>query len=135
MNRPRHFGSGWISGSASISLATIGLLAVFCFHFPSYLTIPDVRPYYPIPWIRGLLHLVLVSGFLLGLTSVMLRQNKALGLIGMGIVAIAALLGGSRVQIDGELRDDVYLGLDYALLILIVYSILFNSAGKIVWPT
>lgn len=128
---PRHFGTGWISGTASVSLATIGLLAVLCFHFPSVLTIPDVRPYYPIPWIRGLLHLVLVTSFVLGFASVMLRQNKTLGLTGMAIVSVAALLGGSRVQLDGELKDDVYLGLDYALLILIVYSILFIPLEKL----
>jgi sterol desaturase/sphingolipid hydroxylase (fatty acid hydroxylase superfamily) len=128
---PRHFGTGWISGTASVSLATLGLLTVLCFHFPSFFTIPDVRAYYPIPWIRGLLHLVLVAGFFLGLTSVVLRQNKWLGLIGMGIVAVAALLGGSRVQIDGELKDDFYLGLDYALLILMVYSIIFIPLEKL----
>ncbi len=127
----RHFGTGWKSGTASVALASIGLLAVLCFHFPSILTIPDVRPYYPLPLIRGMLHLVLVSGFLLGLTSIMLRQNKTLGLVGMGIVAVAALLGGSRVQIDGELKDDFYLGLDYALLILIVYSIIFIPLEKL----
>ena len=128
---PRHLGTGWISGTASCSLATIGLLAVLCFHFPSLLTIPDIRVYYPLPLIRGLMHLVLVTGFVLGFASVMLRQNKTLGLVGMGIVAVAALLGGSRVQIDGELRDDFYLGLDYALLILIVYSAIYIPLEKL----
>lgn len=78
----KKFGQGWISGTASVALATLGLLAVFCFHFPSYLTIPDAREYYPLPIIRALLHLVLVAAFLLGLTSVMLRQNKWLGMSG-----------------------------------------------------
>jgi len=32
---PKHFGSGWISGTLSIVLASIGLFAVLCFHFPS----------------------------------------------------------------------------------------------------
>jgi len=131
MEEGKEFGKGWISGTASVSLAVIGLLAVFCFHFPSYLTIPDVRAYYPVPWVRLALHLVLVSAFLLGLTSVMLRHNKALGMIGMGIVAVAALLGGSRVEIDESLKDDFYLGLDYALLILIVYSLIFIPLEKL----
>ncbi len=125
------FGKGWISGTASVSLAVIGLSAVFCFHFPSYLTIPSVREYYPVSWIRLALHIVLVSAFLLGLTSVMLRQNKTLGMLGMGIVAVAALLGGSRVQLDESLKDDYYLGLDYALLILIVYSLIFIPMEKL----
>ncbi|MBU6238595.1 MAG: sterol desaturase family protein [Planctomycetes bacterium] len=131
MEEGKEFGKGWISGTASVSLAVIGLMAVFCFHFPSYLTIPDVRAFYPVPWIRLALHLVLVSAFLLGLTSVMLRHNKTLGMVGMGIVAIAALLGGSRVEIDESLQDDFYLGLDYALLILIVYSLIFIPMEKL----
>jgi hypothetical protein len=127
----RHFGTGWISGTASVSLAVIGLLAVFCFHFPSYLTMPQVREYYPVPFIRGALHLVLVAAFLLGLASVMLRHNKILGMTGMAIVAFTALLGGSRVELDSQLKDDFYLGLDYALLILIVYSLIFIPIEKL----
>jgi len=128
---PKHFGSGWISGTLSIVLASIGLFAVLCFHFPSYLTMPDARSYYPLPVVRAVLHFVLVAGFLLGLTSVMLRHNKTLGMIGMGIVLLAAVLGGSRVEIDGELKDDYYLGLDYALLLLIVYSFIFIPLEKL----
>ncbi len=131
LDTDRKLGTGWISGTASVSLATIGLCAVFCFHFPSYLTIPEAREYYPIAWVRGLLHIILVSGFLLGLTSVMLRHSKILGMSGMGIVGLAALLGGSRVQLDTDLKSDWYLGLDYALLILIVYSLIFIPLEKL----
>lgn len=128
---PRAFGTGWISGTLSVVLAAIGLGAVLCFHFPAHLTIPDIRPHYPESVIRGILHVVLVSAFLLGYTSVMLRQNKTLGLVGMAIVLAAALLGGSQVPIDGEMDSDVYLGLDYVLLILILYSAIFVPLEKL----
>jgi lathosterol oxidase len=131
IDRPRHFGSGWISGTLAVGLGAMGLLAVLCFHFPSYLTIPEARASYPLPLIRALLHLMLVSAFVLGFASVMLRQNKALGLIGMGLVLIAALLGGSRVEIEGDLRNDYYLGLDYFLLSLIVWSLIFIPLEKL----
>lgn len=131
LSRPTRFGTGWISGTISVVLALVGLFAVLCFHFPSYLTIPEAREYYPLPAVRGALHLVLVAAFLLGFTSVMLRQNKTLGLIGMAVVLVAALLGGSRVEITEELKDDYYLGLDYALLILILYSIIFIPLEKL----
>lgn len=132
-NLPREtrFGTGWISGTISVVLAVVGLLAVLCFHFPSYFTIPDARAHYSLPVVRAVLHLVLVAAFLLGLTSVMLRHNKTLGLVGMGVVLLAALLGGSRVEITEELKDDYYLGLDYALLILILYSIIFIPLEKL----
>ena len=128
---PRHFGTGWISGTLSVALAAVGLFAVLCFHFPAYLTVPNLREHYPVPIVRAVLHLVLLAGFLLGFVSVMLRQNKTLGLIGMSLVLIAALLGGSRVALDKELRSDYYLGLDFALLLLITYSMVLIPLEKL----
>jgi lathosterol oxidase len=122
---PRHFGTGWLSGVFSAALGLIGLGAVVCFHFPSVLTVPEMRALYPVPYVRALLHLVLVGAFLLGLLSVCLRQNKALGLAGMVSTLVAAALGGSQVPIEGELRNGPFLGLDWFLLNLIVYSALF----------
>ena len=122
---PTHFGSGWISGVLSVTLSLIGLGAVLCFHYPSLLTMPQLRGQYPIPHVRALLHLVLVSAFLLGVLSVCLRHGKLLGLSGIGCTLLAALLGGSRVPLDGELTEGPFLGLDWFLLNLIVYSMAF----------
>ncbi len=130
--QPRHIGTGWISGTLAVVLALVGLLAVFCFHFPEYLTLPELRDKYPIPVMRGVLHVVLVAAFLLGFASVMLRHNKTLGLAAMLIVLVAALLGGSRVPIDGAGKlPEVYFGLDYVLLILIIYSLIFIPLEKL----
>ncbi len=114
-----------MSGVASVFLGFIGLGTVFCFRFPSLLTMPELRELYPIPWIRALLHLVLVTAFIMGAISVWLRYNKALGLAGIGMVLIAALLGGSGVSIQNELRKGPFLGLDWLLLNLIGYSAVF----------
>lgn len=128
----RKLGTGWVSGLIAVVLACVGLLAVFCFHFPEYLTIPELRDKYPVNVMRGVLHVILVAAFLLGFMSIMLRHNKTLGLVAMAIVLVAALLGGSRVPIDADGRtSDVYLGLDYVLLILIVYSIIFIPLEKL----
>jgi lathosterol oxidase len=86
---------------------------------------PELREIYPVPYIRALLHLILVSSFVLGVVSLMLRQSKAAGLSGIALTLIAALMGGSQVQIDGEMRDGPFLGLDWFLLNLIVFSALF----------
>ncbi len=122
----RHFGFGWISGVLSAALGLVGLGAVVCFHFPSILTVPELRSAYPIPYVRALLHLVLVGAFLLGAVSVSLRQNKALGAAGITFTLIAALLGGSEVPVD-DVRSGggPFLGLDWFLLNLIVYSAVF----------
>jgi sterol desaturase/sphingolipid hydroxylase (fatty acid hydroxylase superfamily) len=121
----RAFGSGWLSGVLSVALGAAGLGAVFCFHYPSLLTMPDLRALYPVPFIRALLHLALVSSFIAGVVSVCLRRRKILGMAGISFTLVAALLGGSRVPIDGELQNGPFLGLDWFLLNLIAYSAVF----------
>ena len=122
---PTKFGYGWISGVLSVALGLLGLGAVLCFHFPSWLTVPQLRGLYPVPYVRATLHVVLVASFLLGSASVCLRYNKALGLTGISLTLIAALLGGSRVPLDGEINDGPFLGLDWFLLNLILYSLVY----------
>ena len=121
----RALGSGWMSGVLSVALGGIGLGAVFCFHYPSILTMPELRSLYPVPFIRALLHLVLVGSFIAGVISVCLRRRKILGMVGISLTLGAALLGGSRVPLDGELQNGPFLGLDWFLLNLMAYSAVF----------
>ena len=44
---------------------------------------------------------------------------------GISLTLAAALLGGSRVPLDGELQSGPFLGLDWFLLNLMVYSAVF----------
>ena len=127
----RAFGTGWLSGVVSIALGAIGLAAVFCFHFPSLLTVPEMRALYPVPFIRALLHVVLVWSFVAGVISVCLRRRKILGMTGISLTLVAALLGGSRVPVDGELQSGPFLGLDWFVLNLIAYSAVFVPLERI----
>jgi lathosterol oxidase len=122
---PTHFGTGWLSGVLSAALGTIGLGAVLCFHFPQFFTVPEARALYPLPIVRAVLHLALVAAFVLGAISLALRSNKALGTVGVTATLIAALLGGSRIAVDDELRQGPFLGLDWFLLNLILYTVIF----------
>jgi sterol desaturase/sphingolipid hydroxylase (fatty acid hydroxylase superfamily) len=122
---PTTFGSGWISGVLSVACAAIGLGAVLCLLYPSWLTVADARSLYPLPYIRALIHLFLVAAFVLGAISLCLRRRKTLGAVGVTLTLVAALLGGSRVPIDGELRTGPYLGLDWFLLNLVFFSLVF----------
>ena len=114
-----------MSGLLGAICGVLGLGAVLCFHYPWLLTTPEARALYPVPLVRGLLHLVLVSGFLLGIVSLTLRRNKMLGAIAVIATMAAALLGGSQVPIAGELQSGPFLGLDWFLLNLIAYSAVF----------
>jgi uncharacterized membrane protein YfcA len=88
---PIAFGHGWISGLLSAVLGIVGLGTVVCFHYPTFLTMPELQPYYDeyLSYIRALLHVFLVASFLLGVISVCLRKNKTLGLVGIICVFIA----------------------------------------------
>jgi len=127
---PTVFGRGWISGMLSSILGMVGLATVLCFRFPRLLTIPELLDKYPVPCIRGSLHVVLVTSFLMGTVSICLRKNKTLGLIGVSLTLIAALLGGSSVTV-GDLSGEPFLGLDWFVLNLIVYSAVYISLERI----
>jgi lathosterol oxidase len=124
---PTHFGSGWISGVLAIVLAGAGLGAVLCFLFWDVLTMADARPHYAayLPYLRALVHVLLVAGFLLGVLSMTLRASKLLGFTACLLVLGAALLGGSQVELANREGKPVYLGLDYFLLSLIITSAIF----------
>jgi lathosterol oxidase len=123
--RTTSFGSGWISGVLSVACGAIGLGAVFCLLFPSWLTVADARALYPLTYVRALIHLFLVGAFVLGVVSLCLRRSKVLGAIGVSLTLVAALLGGSRVPIDYDVSGGPYLGLDWFLLNLIFFSVVF----------
>lgn len=57
--------------------------------------------------------------------SLWLWHNKALGLTGIGLVLVAALLGGAQVPVGSSDSPHGIFGLDWFLLNLILYSIVY----------
>ncbi|MBA4019788.1 MAG: sterol desaturase [Pirellula sp.] len=121
----RRFGTGWLSGTAAVILAVIGFGTVLCLRYPDLLTVPDARAFYNVGVVRAALHLVLISAFALGAVSIVLRESKVLGFSAMALVLAAAILGGSRAQESANIETDVYFGLDWFLLNLILTGIIF----------
>jgi lathosterol oxidase len=75
---------------------------------------------------RALIAAVIGTAFLLGCVSLLLRWRKALGATGVVLAGLAMLAGGSRVPIDsGEAGSPLYLGLDWFLLNLFVFALVF----------
>lgn len=124
-HEPTPIGSGFLSGLLSAILGIAGFGAVLCLRFPQYLTFADLRPFYTLGYVRAVIHLTLIAAFLLGSVSAFLRTNKALALIGIGCTLAAGLLGGSQVPVEGSLSGRSWLGVDFFVLNLLLYSAVF----------
>ena len=124
-SEPGRFGTGWISGVASVFLGALALGGVLCLHFPEALTSPELRAIYPMHVVRGLVQGVLVTAFVAGLLSALLRRRKVLGLTGMGLVVLATLMGGAQVPAPGTVAHSPYLGLDWFLLNILFTVLVF----------
>jgi sterol desaturase/sphingolipid hydroxylase (fatty acid hydroxylase superfamily) len=123
--QPRHFGSGWFSGTISIFLGALSVGAVLCFWFPSLLTTPELRSIYPMDVVRFLVQSVILGAFLMGIISVVLRRSKILGLTGASLAVVAVLMGGAQVPVEGPVRKSDFLGLDWFLLNILLLAIVF----------
>lgn len=124
----RQFGSGWISGMLSIVLGVVGLGTVLCLWFPQLLTVPEIHTLYSekvVGLIRLALHFVLIAAFVFGILSITLRHSKRLGFAGIAIVLVAAAMGGSQANRHMTGESDMYFGLDFFLLNLILLGTIF----------
>jgi lathosterol oxidase len=122
---PRDPGSGWISGVTGVFLGATAAGAVLILHFPDLLTTTDLRARYSMPLMRSLIGLVIGAAFLASCLCLLLRRRKALGLAGLGLTLLAVVAGGADVEIRGEFDGRVHFGLDWFLLNLLVFAIVF----------
>lgn len=119
------FGHGFISGLMSAVLGIAGLGLVLALRFPDYLQLPELGPLYASPFLRAGIHVTLVAAFLLGTMSALLRSNKALATVGIGLTFVAALLGGSRAGAPGSAGASSWIAVDFFVLNLLLYSAVF----------
>ncbi len=121
----KRLGSGWYSGVAALVLALAGLVAVLCIRYSHILTVPEIREIIDLALFRLILHVVLIAGFLFAVISLVLREKKVLGFAAVSLILVAIVLGGSRVETNGEFTSGVYFGLDWFMLNLLFTGILF----------
>jgi sterol desaturase/sphingolipid hydroxylase (fatty acid hydroxylase superfamily) len=121
----RRWGTGWFSGFVGLLLALVGLFAVLCLRYPQYLVMENLRLLYPLSWLRIAIQLVLITAFGLSLLSLVLRQKKLLGFLGVTTVLTASLLGGAQAQMQSEEVSSYYLGLDFFVLNGIFLGLIF----------
>ncbi len=125
-------GRGLVTGVIALTLSILCVLGVLAFHFPEYLTTPELRKSYDVATIRQLLLGALVVAGALSLVNIVFNRARWLSAVAFLLVALAALLGGHQVHVDPNFPDHTpYIGLDWFILDLLGSSLIFIFIEKL----
>ena len=117
--------TGFALGVVSVLLGAAGVGAVLCLWYPAILTTPALRDVYDMRLIRWIIKAGLITGFVCGVASLLIKRRKALGLTGVALAMLATLMGGSQVEVSTPVRQSDHLGLDWFLINLLLLATLF----------
>jgi len=123
-------GKGMVSGVIALVLAVLCFLGVLAFHFPEYLTTPQLRKAYSVDVMRQLLYWSMVVSGGLALFNIVLGRVRWLALGAFTLIAVAALLGGHKVPVNDFADNTPYIGLDWFVLDLLGSSLIFIFIEK-----
>jgi len=120
-----------VSTVIALSLGFLCLLGVLAFHYPQYLTTPELRHKYSVDLLRHLLFggLLIAGGISLG--NVILNRRRNLNLIAFAMVIVATAMGGSRVPVENFPDHTPYIGLDWFILDLLGSTLIFVAIEKL----
>ncbi|MEP6881792.1 MAG: sterol desaturase family protein, partial [Dokdonella sp.] len=93
------FGQGLIATIVALSLGFLCLLGVLAFHFPEYLTTPELRHQYSVDVLRQAMFVALLLAGALSLANLVLGVRRNLNLLAFALVILAVAFGGSRVPV------------------------------------
>jgi sterol desaturase/sphingolipid hydroxylase (fatty acid hydroxylase superfamily) len=124
-------GKGLVSGVVALSLAFLCFLGVLAFHFPEYLTTPQLRKSYSVDLMRQLLYWAMVIAGGIALFNIVFGRARWLALGAFVLVAAAALLGGHKVPVSDFADNTPYIGLDWFILDLLGSSLIFIFIEKL----
>ena len=124
-------GKGMVSGVIALVLAVLCFLGVLAFHFPEYLTTPQLRRAYDVDVMRQLLYWSMVVAGGLALFNIVRGRARWLALGAFALIALAALLGGHKVPVNDFPDHTPYIGLDWFVLDLLGSSLIFIFIEKL----
>jgi sterol desaturase/sphingolipid hydroxylase (fatty acid hydroxylase superfamily) len=126
--RPGH---GLVSGVIALGLASLCFLGVLAFHFPEYLTTPQLRKAYDVDLLRRLMLGALVVSGALALVNIIRGRAVWLALAAFVLVALTLALGGHKVAVNDFPDDTPYIGLDWFILDLLGSALIFVFIEKL----
>ncbi|GAA6141989.1 sterol desaturase family protein [Hydrogenophaga sp. 5NK40-0174] len=124
-------GKGFVSGVIALSLAMLCFLGVLAFHFPQYLTTPELRQSYDVDTIRLIMFVAMVVSGGLSLVNILLRRTPWLSFVAFGFVVLTAFLGGHKVPVNDFADGTPYIGLDWFILDLLGSALIFIFIEKL----
>jgi sterol desaturase/sphingolipid hydroxylase (fatty acid hydroxylase superfamily) len=115
----------------ALTLSVLALLGVLAFHFPEYLTTPELRQKYSVDVLRHVLFVVLLVAGTLSLANLIIGRLRNLNALTFVIVVAAVALGGSRVPVGAFPDNTPYIGLDWFILDLLGSTLIFVLLEKL----
>ena len=122
---------GLISGVIALFLSVLCACAVLAFHFPQYLTTPELRAEYSVDAMRHLLLFCLVLSGSLAAMNLVLRRHKSINFVAFALVIGSVAWGGSHVPVNHFPDHTPYIGLDWFILDLLGSTLIFILLEKL----
>ncbi len=124
-------GLGLITGIVALSLGILCFLGVLAFHFPQYLTTPQLRQSYNVDLLRQIMLGALVIAGGLSLVNIIAGRARWLSSLAFLCVVLTALLGGHTVPVHDFADHTPYIGLDWFILDLLGSALIFIFIEKL----
>jgi sterol desaturase/sphingolipid hydroxylase (fatty acid hydroxylase superfamily) len=128
---PLPAGRGLSSGVVALILGLLCFLGVLAFHFPQYLTTPELRKQYDVGTIRLVMYWAMVIAGGISLYNILFARTRWLAASAFFLVAASALLGGAKVPVSNFPDHTPYIGLDWFILDLLGSSLIFVFVEKL----
>lgn len=122
---PTQLGKGWISGVIAVVLSLFCFLSVLCLSYPQLLTIPEVREVINADLFNAAIKILIVIAFVFSCISMILRQNKVLGLTSSSLIIFSIILGSLLENKSSVSSAEYYFAFDWFMLNLIITGMLF----------
>lgn len=124
-------GSGMAAGVIALALSFLCFLGVLAFHFPQYLTTPELRKSYDVGLLRGVMFAAMVLAGGLSLASVVFGRARWVAVTAFAFVALTVVLGGHTVPVSDFPDGTPYIGLDWFVLDLLGSTLVFVFVEKL----
>lgn len=124
-------GKGMVSGLIALSLAILCFLGVLAFHWPEYLTTPQLRLSYNVEVMRQLLFWSMVLAGALSLFNIVRGRARWLALGAFVLIGLSLALGGHKERINDFADNTPYMGIDWFILDLLGSTLIFIFIEKL----